>query len=47
MNCEDCRDCQFYQDRFGPGFMDKFGPCKCQCHNWAYEQAQASLKTNL
>lgn len=34
--CEMCRDCRFYQDRFGPGFMDSFGPCSCDCHKWAY-----------
>ncbi|CAF2331071.1 unnamed protein product [Rotaria sp. Silwood2] len=35
-NCDDCHDCRFYQDRFGPGFMDSFGPCSCDCHKWAY-----------
>ncbi|CAF0734180.1 unnamed protein product [Rotaria sp. Silwood1] len=35
-NCDDCRDCRFYQDRFGPGFMDSFGPCSCDCHKWAF-----------
>ncbi|UJR33839.1 hypothetical protein I4U23_021262 [Adineta vaga] len=35
-NCNDCRGCRFYQDRFGPGFMDAFGPCSCDCHKWAY-----------
>ncbi|CAF3736134.1 unnamed protein product [Rotaria magnacalcarata] len=37
-SCKDCNDCRFYQDRFGPGFMDSFGPCKCDCHTWAYTQ---------
>ena len=36
LHCDDCRDCRFYQDRFGPGFMDSFGPCSCDCHKWAY-----------
>ncbi|CAF0847264.1 unnamed protein product [Adineta ricciae] len=36
-NCNDCRGCRFYQDRFGPGFMDAFGPCSCECHKWAYD----------
>ena len=35
-HCEDCHGCRFYQDRFGPGFMDAFGPCSCDCHKWAY-----------
>ena len=35
-SCEDCGGCRFYQDRFGPGFMDSFGPCGCNCHKWAY-----------
>ncbi|CAF0782552.1 unnamed protein product [Adineta steineri] len=35
-NCNDCGGCRFFQDRFGPGFMDSFGPCSCDCHKWAY-----------